>query len=426
MNRMNLQKFCVGSILVLCQLVVLCEGSTSEIFDVKPDKFEKFCFFVSNLNHSFIEYKKPYIELELLETKIEIDNELKKIDYMTNVILLNEKFLKFTNIANDEVDICIEEYIERGRCKEDQLNHALLEVDNSLDQEKAAIANILLSTVGDNVLNYQIFESGWYCLFLKPTLLITEGVDTSKVDQSLESVSIMVDIQQSFGELTISSYEEVEISIIMSWLYFIFGVSYFFYLYKNRKKQQNNNYSYESLGNGTTHGYDTNTTNTVSGNNNYNNKKNVTKLASIQTRLIFYVFISSALFMLTSIRYSIINKTSYSHDYLELALLHLIELSSGTFFTVWIIYQTLLISDGYILLSNFKSGLFSIYMIRVLIFILLGVFLIFDIEESTVFSIQDYLREYFRKSTLKNEEYIDINYAQGMIIYVLLFFIARQ
>lgn len=353
-------------------------ASQSIVYDLAPNLYHDNCFFITNLNHSFIDYKSLYISVHAMGKKIQAEGkEEVSLEYAMNVVLLNERDIAKTTISGNDMNHCTLEMMKEEKCHEEKV--ALIDVDQEL---KDVVANVILESNGANLLVYPIQETGWYCTFIK-----------IHSDLQEEFFPVRFEIQQSFGELTVHGYEELETSVLLVFLYLLVGLAFKCYNYFFVKSLQLKD---------------------------YNLLLKINKFLKVQDKLYKYCVIDLILNIVTVTRYSIINVTNYNHDYITLAIFHFLELSANTLFAVWIIYELLLFSDGFIVCNNSKNTLINIIATRGLTILVLITFILFDLEESTIFSVQSYLLDFVKPIAERNEFNMDINEIFGWVIYSIL------
>ncbi|KAH3671134.1 hypothetical protein OGAPHI_000845 [Ogataea philodendri] len=182
----------------------------------------------------------------------------------------------------------------------------------------------------------------------------------SNIPEDVGKISVVVDWKQSFGNLLVSDYHFLYWDFTLFLLYAsLFGL-FVAYLYRKVRLDK---------------------TNAVTSTNVW--LRNFT----LQLKLLFFIAGTSVAFLESVTVLALLNKHGYGYySSLTVVFLDVFSLTFTAIFTVWIVYNCLVISSGFLFFSNLKDAKrYKVF--RIVSAVLLLQLLLYSMEEATVFSI---------------------------------------
>ncbi|OWB81533.1 hypothetical protein B5S33_g150 [[Candida] boidinii] len=266
-----------------------------------------------------------------------------KMNQLSNVKVCDATAVKkgFCTFGEDTNDFYIDPKTKKGFEKE-KINV----FEKTKKNTELGINNFKFNKIEDNT-NFHIDNTDIYCL-----LLSLKSVEKTKI-------KVAVNWQHSYGNLVVSHYSFLYIYGIIFALYFISSIIYSYYLFiKFENDKTSGVYSI----------------------------RNKIAQSVIQFKILIFMFGTSIEYFLLEYYYILINRHGYLHNSFYIAFVHFITLTLSTIFSVWVIYNIMLICSGWYILNN-KKDANSSTITKISSLLLLISLVIFDLHDSTVYSI---------------------------------------
>lgn len=266
-----------------------------------------------------------------------------KMDQLSNVKVCDSTAVKkgFCTFTEDTNDFYIDPKTKKGFEKQ-KINP----FEKSKKTTELGINTFKFNKIEDNT-GFHIDNTDIYCL-----LLSLKSVEKTKI-------KVAVNWQHSYGNLVVSHYSFLYIYGIIFALYFISSIIYSYYLFiKSENDKTSGVYSIRTKIN----------------------------QSIIQFKILIFMFGTSIEYFLLEYYYILINRHGYLHNSFYIAFVHFITLTLSTIFQVWVIYNIMLICSGWYILNNKKDANSSI-ITKISSLLLLISLIIFDLHDSTVYSI---------------------------------------
>ncbi|KAG7888267.1 hypothetical protein KL936_003479 [Ogataea polymorpha] len=254
------------------------------------------------------------------------------------------------------VKVCDESAIKKKLCTYPSLDQLKLRMtlDELIDSEEFEFPiehyKLIPSELPDNKHKFEIKNTAIYCVVFT----------AHDIPADVGNLRVVVDWKQSFGNLLVSDYHYLYWDFTLFLSYVMLLALFAAYLYRKVRLDK---------------------TNAILSNSIW------FKQFTIQVKLLFYIAGTAFGFFSSVIIYSQLNKYGYGYyGSLSMILMNACMLTFSATFTVWIVYNCLIISSGFLFFSNMKSPK-KLRIFRTLCAFLFLQLLLFAVEESSVYSI---------------------------------------
>ncbi|GMG55719.1 unnamed protein product [Ambrosiozyma monospora] len=340
---------------VATTIVSLLSSSASALEDYHElnDNVLQSCAYIANYEDSYrwplSEHLKPQITIRYPQSEgvynadTRVDTLIISYTDLQNVYLKDEPTVK----------VCDETAINSKVCTfgNEKSIGSRLSLEDMLEEKtnQHAISHFSMSPADKdkNTHSFDVASSDIYCIIFK-----AEGVTKDK------SMGVIIDWQQSFGKLLVSEYHQLYNNLYLTFAYALLTAIYGYYIFKKLSKDKANAVL---------------------------NHQTIYNRSLIQFKILTYLLGSTIVFFLTCLHLVQLNKIGYQKTSFTLFVIRFFTLSSGTLFNTWAIYNFLLLASGVFfgLVKDNKRHL----LVQIISGILLLEFLIYDVDESRVYSL---------------------------------------
>lgn len=261
-------------------------------------------------------------------------------------LFIRESDLGKTGIKSpDDLVICTDKLIKANKCQPSEKDHIIV---RGVELAENSYLNTVITPKSAKQ-SFKVEKSASYC--------VLAFFQTS----SKEDGQILLTWTQAYGELIPSDYAYMHILFVLCLLYIATACGYYYYVFKRSSDQPNKN------------------------SDGGIERKN----RMIQRKILTYIVLASLSHVFRASHLVLVNRFGYVHDKMFVAFMDFLSLAFDTFFAVWTCYNVLMISFGHVLIGGFSPSKVSIICVRLLTGVTFITFLIFALEESTLYTVLD-------------------------------------
>ncbi|GME79859.1 unnamed protein product [Ambrosiozyma monospora] len=309
------------------------------------------CAYIANYEDSYrwplSEHLKPQIAIRYPQLEGIYGPET-----TVDTLIISYTDLQNVNLKNEPtVKVCDETAINNKVCTFGQGKPvgSRISLDDMIEnkQNKHFIFHFKMSPADNAEKVFDVASSDIYCIIFNADG-ITEG----------KNMGVIIDWQQSFGKLLVSEYHQLYNNLYLTFAYALLTAIYGYYIFTKLSKDKANAVL---------------------------NHQTIYNRSLIQFKVLTYLLGSTIVFFLTCLHLVQLNKIGYHNTSFTLFVIRFFTLSSGTLFNTWAIYNFLLLASGVFfgLVKDNKRHL----LVQIISGVLLFEFLIYDIDESRVYSL---------------------------------------
>lgn len=296
------------------------------------------CSSIANYHGVASDKRVPGVSLEVLNHPSQ--------KFKLSALFIRESDLGKTGIKSpDDLVICTDKLIKANKCQPSEKDHIIV---RGVELAEESYFNTVITPKATKQ-EFRIEKSGSYCVL---ALFQTS---------SKEDGQVLLNWTQSYGELIPSDYTYLHILLVLSLLYIATACGYYYYVFKRANDQLNKN-----------------------ADGGIERKNRI-----IQRKILTYMVLASLSHIFRAFHLVLVNKFGYVHDKFFVAFVDFFSLAFDTVFAVWTCYNLLMISFGHVLIGGFKPSTLSIICVRLLTGVTFITFLIFALEESTLYTVLD-------------------------------------
>ncbi|CDK25337.1 unnamed protein product [Kuraishia capsulata CBS 1993] len=356
--------------------------AVEEPYQLKANQKFQTCAVVANYSHWLLlsENLDPFVGVKIVDKEAlkgskrvppvkegeDKKEEEKSFEWDLDVVIISAEDLALTKMEpGPAVKVCDESAMKAQLCHFNPSTVPQYPLDQLVGENlnKKPISAFKLSADNHDIFQYPVAFTENYCVIMQ--------FNTAEESRTLE---LTINWQQSYGQLVQWDYHYMYIYALIGIIYFIAAISYFYYVFFKRRS-------------------------TTSEYQGVVNSKTQLRNAEIQLRILLYMIGNCLVYFLTSIHLHSLNKIGYVHSNFSEVLLFFSSLASNTVFSVWVLYNLLLLSSGYLFISGKKGGPVLLF-IRFLTGFTFISFLVFDVEHSNVYSFLNDKSYTFMGSTI--------------------------